>query len=60
MKKRYFNKRAKRRVKFNLKKNANRKRLFSKRMGGIIGVSVLMENRNVTAADLSNTKKEIL
>lgn len=54
MKKKYFNKRAKKRRKANLKKNAGER--FSKRMGGVIGVSMLVENRDVNARSISQAK----
>lgn len=58
MKKKYFNKKAKRRAKNNLKNNSAKRIVFSKRLGGVIGVSVLVENRNLNAIDLSATKKK--
>lgn len=60
MKRKYFNKRTKRKQKGNFRKYAGQRKIFSKRVGGVIGVSVLMENKIITADDLSNTKKEIL
>ncbi len=60
MEKKFFNKKAKRRAKINLKNNSNKRRMFSRRLGGIIGVSVLLENRNLNAVDLSKVKKEII
>jgi hypothetical protein len=59
MKGRYFNKRYRRRLKGNLKKYGSARKLFSKRTGGVIGVSVLLENRNLNATELSNNKEEI-
>lgn len=58
MKKKYFNKKAKRRAKINL--NNNKRLVLSRRLGGIIGVSVLLENRNLNAVDLSKVEKEII
>jgi len=59
MSKKYFNKKIKRRAKINLKRYGERKKRFSKRMGGVIGESVMIENRNTDADDLSLKKKEI-
>ncbi len=59
MKKKYFNKKAKRRAKINLRLNADRKRRFSKRMGGIAGVTVMEENRDVNAMDISGRKNQV-
>ncbi len=60
MRKKIFNKKARRRTKINIKRNADRKKLFSKRIGGMIGISVLLENRNINAADLSSVEKEVM
>jgi len=60
VKAKYFNKRQKRRTKANLKKFRSNKLMFLKRMGGVIGVSVLLENRNTKASDFSNNQKEII
>lgn len=53
MKKPYFNKKAKKSAKANLKQ---RKQL-SKRMGGIRGISILVENRNASATKNDNSPK---
>jgi hypothetical protein len=60
MQKRYFSKRNKRRLKTSLKKYPGLRTFSAKRMGGILGVSVLVERRNLNAFGLSNNKKEIL
>lgn len=60
MKKTYFNRKISQRAKNNLKKSGSRKRLLSKRMGGILGASVILENRNVDALSTSKEKKEII
>lgn len=60
MKRKQFNKKSRRRAKLNLVRKVVQKKLFSKRMGGIIGNSVLLENRNINAGDLSTIKNEIL
>jgi len=60
MKRKYFNRKAKHRAKNNLRRNGGRKKMLSKRMGGRIGASVIMENRNENAAGLAAAKKEIL
>jgi hypothetical protein len=53
MKKEYFNKKARKTAKVNLKK---RKQL-SKRMGGIRGISIVLENRNTSATKNDNSPK---
>ncbi len=60
MKKRYFNRKIKQRAKNNLKKNAGRKKLMLKRFGGVLNASVVMENRNASAAAAATEKKEII
>ncbi|HET9055755.1 MAG TPA: hypothetical protein VFN30_02790 [Chitinophagaceae bacterium] len=57
MKKRYFNQKVKKKAKANLTKNMQRARRFLKRIGGIIDVSVLVENRDANAMDASEVKK---
>ena len=59
MKKKYFNIKTRRKAKSNLKRTPGRKYKFSKRMGGVIGSSVILENRNINANDLSGDKKKI-
>lgn len=59
MKKKYFNKRSKQRSKSILQKNGGRKKMLSKRMGGVSGASVVLENRNVNAILLGKEKKQI-
>lgn len=59
MKSKQLNKRSRRRKKINLLKKGAQKNIFSKRVGGIIGNSVLIENRNVTANDISGMSKGI-
>jgi hypothetical protein len=53
MKKEYFNKKARKTAKVNLKK---RKQL-SKRMGGVRGISIVVENRNTSATKNDNSPK---
>lgn len=53
MKKPYFNKKARKSAKANLKQ---RKQL-SKRMGGIRGISIVVENRNTSATTNDNSPK---
>jgi hypothetical protein len=60
MKKIYFNRKITQRAKNNLKKNGGGKKLLSKRFGGKLGASVIMENRNVNALSQSKEKKEII
>lgn len=60
MKKKYFNRKLKQRTKNNLRKNGGRKKMLSKRMGGVLGASAVIENRNVNAISLGKEKKEIL
>ncbi len=52
MKKKYFNKKERRRRKSNIKRKK-----FSKRIGGVVGVSVLVENRDVNAQN--DAKKDV-
>ncbi len=58
MSKKYFNKKNAQRAKGNLRRNGGRKKMLSRRMGGVLNASVVMENRNVDAAGLGTEKKE--
>jgi len=60
MKKPYFNRRERQKKKAYLRKFSNIRKILPKRMGGVIGVSVLVENRDQLANDLETNKKEIL
>lgn len=60
MKKKYFNKRVQRRAKKNLMRQGGRKRMLSKRIGGILDASLIMENRNQHATGIDPKKKNSL
>ena len=38
-------------------KGSERKKMFSKRRGGVIGASMIMENRNMRTSNLGDNKK---
>lgn len=57
MSKKYFNKKNAQRAKNNLKRSGGRKKMLSKRMGGVLNASLVMENRNVDATQLAKEKK---
>lgn len=58
MKKKYFNRKIKQRAKNNLRRNGGRKKLLSKRFGGVLHASMIMENRNINAAGSTTEKKK--
>lgn len=41
-------------------RGSERKKMFSKRRGGVIGASMIMENRNMRTGNLGDTKKETI
>lgn len=49
MKKKYFSRKIQRRAKNNLKRNGGRKKMLSKRFGGRLHASAIVENRNYRA-----------
>jgi hypothetical protein len=50
MRKKYFSRKIQRRAKNNLKRNGGRKKMLSKRFGGMLHASAIVENRNQNAA----------
>lgn len=58
MKKKYFNRKIKQRAKNNLRRQGGRKKMLSKRIGGVLHASVVMENRNASSAQPE--KKEVM
>lgn len=53
MRKKYFSRKMQRRAKNNLKRNGGRKKMLSKRFGGMLHASAIVENRNRNAASES-------
>jgi hypothetical protein len=58
MKKKNTNRRNRPSPKSAVHRGSERKKMFSKRRGGVIGASMIMENRNVRTGNLGENKKD--